>query len=607
MAELGSQAVVLGAGIAGLLTARVLSEFYGSVTVVERDALPDHPDQRTGVPQGRHLHNFYSRGTQLIAELFPGILDEFGAAGAVVDDGDDLSRLYVRVAGHEVNPTGKLTDPGPLAAYQASRPFVEFHLRRRVAALANVTILDNHEVIEPVIAADVVTGTRIINHDNDTTITLGADLVADATGRAARTRAFLDSHGFGPPPEERVPPTWGYSSQLMHIAPGRITERMAYVSQGNTAPGALLMAYEHDTWMLAISRPIECGSPPKNLTEVLAAAEQILPPAIMTVLRDATPVGEIAISRNTAAGWRRYDQMPRLPNGLVVLGDALCNLNPLYGQGMTMAALQAVALRDCLRAGDTDLAGRFYRAAAELIAPVWAMNEANDRPPAAGTPHALRGRVFSWMQRAALMAATNDIVVAERILRVRNLLDPPTRLQDPALLLRILVTNLRHPRRKSLVGAGNSAFSSTLNLADEVAIRALIDRQVKGWDAGDSGSYASVFTPDADYVTFLGGRHKGRDEIATSYAPLLENLLKGSRLRAQITQLRYLAPDVALIQAQAVVTKRARRWNRGGDRVNTSIAVRTDDGWRLAVSQNTARRRFAEKLLGVLVSGQSHA
>jgi uncharacterized protein (TIGR02246 family) len=603
MAEWGSQAVILGAGMAGLLTARVLSEFYGSVTVVERDVLPDHPDQRKGVPQGRHLHNFYSRGTQLIDELFPGILDELVAAGAVVDDGDDLSRLYVRVAGYELNPTGKLTDPRPLAAYQASRPFVEFHLRRRVAAFANVTILDNHEAIEPVIAADTVTGARIINHDNDITTTVDADLVVDATGRAARTRAFLDSHGFGPPPEDRVPPTWGYSSQLMHIAPGRITERMAFVSQGNTAPGALLVAYEHDTWMLAISRPFACGTPPTNFTEMLAAAVQILPAAFMTVLRDATPIGEIAISRSTAAGWRRYDRMPRLPNGLLVLGDALCNLNPLYGQGMTLAGLQALALRDCLRAGDTDLARRFYRAAAEHIGPAWAMNEANDRPPSTSTRRTLRGRARSWTQRAALTAATNDIVVAERILRVRNLIDPPTRLQDPALFYRILLTNLRHraPRPNVL-----AEHASSVNRADEQAIRALIDHQVTGWDTGDPDAYVSVFTPDADYVTFLGSRHKGRAAIASSYAPLFSKL-HGTRLRTQITQLRYLAPDVALIQAQAAVIRQGSRWNRRGERVNTSIAVRTDDGWRLAASQNTTHRRFAEKLMGVLVSRQSHA
>lgn len=455
MTEKRSHAVVSGAGIAGLLTARVLSEFYGSVTVLERDVLPDGPEQRKGVPQGRHLHNLLSRGTQLIGELFPGILQDLATAGAAVDDGDDLSRLYVRVAGYELKPPGTLTDPGPLAAYQASRPFLEFHLRRRVAALPNVTILDNHEVIEPRIAADTVTGTRIINHANGITSTIGADLVVDTTGRASRTRAFLESHGFGPVPQNRTPPRWGYCSHLVHIPPGRISERMAYVSQGPSAPGAVLMAYEHDTWMLAISRPIECGAPPTTFTDLLATADQILPATVSTALHDATPIGEIAISRATAGQWRRYDQIPHLPNDLLVLGDALCTLNPLYGQGMTMAALHVLVLRDTLRTGDTDIARRFYSAAAEHIAPVWAMNQANERPAAPNPP--LQLRVRSWMQRAALTAATKNIVIAERFLRVRGLIDPPTRLQDPALLFQILLTNLRHPRRKPLaISAGAS-------------------------------------------------------------------------------------------------------------------------------------------------------
>ncbi|MGB3486008.1 MAG: SgcJ/EcaC family oxidoreductase [Mycobacterium sp.] len=604
MAKQGSQAVVLGAGMAGLLAAGVLSEFYGSVTVVEQDLLPDHPDQRKGVPQGRHLHNFVSRGTRVIDELLPGILDELAYAGAVVDEGHDLSRLYIRVAGNELKPNGNLTDPGSLAAYQASRPFIEFHLRRRITALANVTVLDNHEVIEPVLSADRVTGARIVNHANGVTITMDGDVVVDATGRTARTLAFLDRHGFSPPPTHRAPSTWGYSSQLMHIAPGRIPERMAFVSQGSSAPGALLVAYEHDTWMLSVSRPIECGTPPRNFTELMVESEQILPAAIMSVLRDATPIGQIAISRSTAAGWRRYDQMSSPPNGLLVIGDALCNLNPLHGQGMTMAALQAHALRDCLRAGNTDLARRFYRAAAEHIEPVWVMNQTTERRPAAGTPRTLRGRVRAWMQRSTLAAATADIVVAERILRVRNLIDPPTRLHDPILLVRILRTNLRHrgPQPNALADD-----ASSVNRDDEQAILALIDRQITGWDTADSDAYASVFTPDADYVTFLGSRHKGRAAIAASYTPLFKKLLHGKRLRTQISQLRYLAPDVALIQAHAAITKQSRWWNRRGGRINTSIAVRTNDGWRLAASQNTTHRRSAEKILGMLVSRQSHA
>lgn len=144
------------------------------------------------------------------------------------------------------------------------------------------------------------------------------------------------------------------------------------------------------------------------------------------------------------------------------------------------------------------------------------------------------------------------------------------------------------------------------NRADEHAIRELLDRQVKGWNSGDPEAYASVFTPDADYVTFLGSHYKGREAIATSYAPLFKKLLKGSRLGTEITQLRFLTPDVVLIQANAAVTKGARRRNPRNTKVNTSIALRTDDGWQLAASQNTTHRQFAEKLMARLISRQSH-
>ncbi len=534
MAEQGSPAVVLGAGIGGLLAARVLSEFYPSVTVVERDALPSRADQRTGVPQGRHLHSLLSRGTQVIGELFPGILDELAAAGAVVDDGEDLSRIYVRVGGYELNPAGRLADPMSLAAYQVSRPLLEFHLRRRVASLANVTILDRRNVVSPVIAGDSVTGVRMINRDSGIASTLSADLVVDASGRAGRTAHFLASQGFGVVPEDEVPSSGGYSSQLLHIPPGRIAQRLAFVNQGSRARGALLVAYEHDTWMLAISGPAESGGPPRDFAEMLQSAQRLLPADIVAVLRDATCVGEISISRNTRAVWRRYDRMPHLPSGFVIVGDALCSLNPIQGQGMTMAALQALSLRDCLRAGDADLPQRFYAAAAEHIRPVWAANRANDQP-APAREHASARRLNARIQHAALRAASTDIPVAERILRVRGLIDPPTRLREPAFLARILLANLRHPRPEHYAPA--TPVHSSVSHSDEREIRALVDGQAK--------------------------RRPGRTEI---------------------TRLRYLTPDVALIQARAAFAGRL----RCGKRRNTSVAVRTEHGWLLAFSQNTA-------------------
>lgn len=133
--------------------------------------------------------------------------------------------------------------------------------------------------------------------------------------------------------------------------------------------------------------------------------------------------------------------------------------------------------------------------------------------------------------------------------------------------------------------------------ADEEAIRELLGRQVTGWNAGDAEEYASVFAPDADYVTFLGGHHRGRAAIAASYVRLFRRLLKGSRLEIDVTQLRFLTPDVALIHALGAVNRGRRR---GSVRVNTSVAVRADGRWLLAATQNTTRRSLAEKLMGML-------
>lgn len=438
-----TSAVVLGAGMAGLLAARAASEAYGRVTVVDRDHLPDHPAQRKGVPQGRHLHSFLTRGTGILGELFPGILDELAAAGAVVIGDTDLSGRYARIGRHEMSRTGRLADPQALAIYSASRPFMEFHVRRRVDQLPNVDFLGGHETLDPVHDRGAVTGVRIRNRDNGLTQVLRADLVIDATGRASRTAEFLAGHGFGCVPDRRIGPTWAYSSQLLRIPPGRIADRMVYVNQGRTGPGLLLVAYEHDTWMLSVARHGDLGSPPRNFAAMSAAAAQVLPATITAGLREATPVGDIAVSHDTGALWRRYDQMPRFPAGLVVVGDGLCRLNPLHGQGMTVAALQSLVLRDCLAEGGPELPERFFRAAAAQIAPIWAGNAAQDRPAADDHPRPLRRRLGRWFAEAAGAAASRDIAVTERFLRVRNLVDSPSRLRDPVLLARILLANLR--------------------------------------------------------------------------------------------------------------------------------------------------------------------
>jgi 2-polyprenyl-6-methoxyphenol hydroxylase-like FAD-dependent oxidoreductase len=445
MRQLGDSAVVLGAGMAGLLAAGVLSEFYNTVTVVERDQLPVRPLQRKGIRQGEHLHSLLSRGTHTLEYLFPGLLDELVADGANVLDDGDLSRIDARFGPYGFNRSQKLADPEALVMYLASRPFVEFHVRRRVQALGNVRFLDDHDVVEPIAATpDRVTGVRLIDRTTGDDTPLNADLVVDAMGRAARTPAFLERLGYGRPEERRSTANATYSSQLLHIPEGMIAEKMVFFPGESTRGG--LAAYEDGAWMLTAGRLAIDTDPPTDFAGMIGLVEQIAPARVLAALHSAQPVSDVSVFRYTGAVWRRYDRMPRFPEGLLVVGDALCSLNPIYGQGMTMAALEAVALQEhLLRPGATPQ--QFFKNAIKHIGPTWAMNQANDREstPVHGR-RSLKRRLRHWSMNQTMKAAENDIVLTERLLRVVNLVDPPSRLRDPALLGRAVLGNMRRGR-----------------------------------------------------------------------------------------------------------------------------------------------------------------
>ena len=452
MSKLGQRAIVCGASMAGLLAARVLSDFYEAVTLVERDRLPDGAEQRRGVPQGRHLHGLLSTGSTALDQLFPGLLDQLVTAGANVLDNE--TRVYHRFGRHQLDRGGKLANPASLVTYQPSRPFLESHVRQRVRAIENVRILDGHDVVEPI--ADQphrVTGARVANRETGAECVLEADLVIDATGRGARTPAFLETLGYGRPKKQcsaMMPLT--YSSQLLRIAPGTIKEKVTCVFPVRTQSiyGALL-AYEHGTWIMAIGC-LAGQQPPADRAEMMVSAEQFAPPPLLAALRAAEPLSEVSIYRYPASVWLRYDKMRRFPAGLLVLGDAICSLNPIYGQGMSVAALEAVALRDCLARGDADLSRRFFRAAAKQVGRAWTANRrrgwmltqsAESSSVLIKGRHSLSMRFANWCTDKLLTAAEEDIVITETFFRVLNLVDPPNRMLHPAVMVRLLTANRR--------------------------------------------------------------------------------------------------------------------------------------------------------------------
>lgn len=452
MKHLGQHAVVIGASMGGLLAARALSDYYAVVTVLERDALPLSDVPRKGVPQGRHPHGLLARGRSVIENFFPGWTDEVVASGGVRGD----IAADVNWIGHGVTIKSA---PSALIGLLASRPVLEGHLRRRLMALPNVRVMQNCAV-QGLIAGDgnaTVTGVRVRGGDGaEHAIT--ADLVVDASGRGSASPAWLEGLGFAKTEEERIEIGIGYTTRTYRRRPTDLDGKLAVVIAGsgpNWRNGVILYQTE-DRWIVAIGGYFGDHAPDDD--QMYAAYAGSLPtPEIHDIVAHAEPIGDFVRYRYPANLRRRYERLARFPKSYLVFGDAICSFNPVYGQGMTVAAQEAVLLRDCLKAGNADLAQRFFAAAATTIDTPWDIAVGNDlRHPQVEGPRSPKVRFINWYIGKLHMAARHDAKLATAFLEVANLEAPPTQLLHPAIVMRVIGGNLRRRGRGTKMAAAGA-------------------------------------------------------------------------------------------------------------------------------------------------------
>lgn len=437
---LGNTAVIIGGSMAGLLTARVLSDFYAQVTVLERDVLPETAVPRKGVPQGRHAHALLGRGRMIMEELFPGLTDTLVAQGGVLGHGRFYSGggLLCR---HPQNPP----------ALFVSRPCLETEVRRRLLDLPNVRLIDGCDVLGMMATADNsrIIGVRLIRRQSGSAEeAFTADLVIDASGRGSRIPAWLEGLGYDKPEVELVEVDMGYATRFYRREPNHL----AGDAMVNVAPtldnkrACGMLAQEGDRWIVTLIGYFG-DYPPTDEAGYLEFARSLPVPAIYDLIRTATPLSDPVPFKFPANQWRHYERLTRFPAGLVVLGDALCSFTPIYGQGMSVAAIEVEALRACLAAGSDNLAQRFFQQAGQVVAIPWGITVGNDRQ-LIGTAVAAPQRFINWYLKKLQKVARYDPEVSLAFMKVANLFNAPPTLLHPRLALRVLLSSLRRQPRE---------------------------------------------------------------------------------------------------------------------------------------------------------------
>ncbi|MEV0276930.1 FAD-dependent monooxygenase [Streptomyces sp. NPDC050610] len=434
------RAVVLGTGLAGLLTAAVLAGDGVSVTLVDRDRMPSTPAARKGLPQARHAHLLWSGGARVIESLLPGTTDRWIAAGA--------RRISLPTGLVALSAKGWLPRwPEMQYLMACTRDLLDWVVREQVLARPGITLRDGADVLGLDGDARRVTGVRF--HDTAAAggvAHLAADLVVDATGRGSQAPRWLTELGLPAVREERVDSGLAYVTRIFRAPPG--AENFPVVSVqpkaglDRPAQGATLVPIEDGRWLITASGT-RGGEPPTEADGFEGFCRRLDHPVLADLIAQVQPLTDVFVSHSTVNRRRRFERLPRWPAGFVAAGDSVATFNPVYGQGMSVAALGADALRRELRRGglgDPGLARRAQRALARTADSAWDLATGQDirYPGAIGDQPPVAARLLRGYFDRLMRSATGRPDVARAMIDVMTLSAPVDALLRPAVALSVL-------------------------------------------------------------------------------------------------------------------------------------------------------------------------
>jgi len=431
------RAIVVGSGMAGLFAARILSDHFDEVVLIDRDEVPDSPRTRDGVPQGKHFHALPPGGLNIASELFPGFPDDLHAAGAMpCVVGQDFFAYRPEGKSYAIAVYQPKPKPGGII-YFMSRCLLEHCLRRRVQGLPNVETRYRALVREALTDDGRVTGVVIERGEQ-----MSADLVVDASGRNARTLQWRTMLGFDAPPESVVNCDFAYASAMVRPSdPDALGGTGFFVlpkpESNYSARGGYVVRIEGDNWLVGLAGRFG-DYPPTDVDAWREFGRTLAYPIWDEVLSMTEPVTKPAAFKFPRSVRRHFERLDRFPEGLVPLGDSICHFNPIYGQGMSAAACQARALGEVLerrarKSQDlTGLALEFFPEAFNVTRTPWALAAAADFQDGRTTGDfpVEEMQSLAMFQHAATLADT-DPEAAQLVTDIFTLARPLSALHDP--------------------------------------------------------------------------------------------------------------------------------------------------------------------------------
>ena len=438
--SIGQKAIVIGAGMGGLMAAAALAGFFEDVVIIESDELPRHPALRKGVPQGAHVHTFLGFAVQAMDTLLPGLMEKLYVEGAV-----QIRRNY-DIWFHDAWGPTPIRDVGLLTP-SVTRPLLEHVTREKVLTKTNVHIDDKTRLLMFEAGPDGQVAGVKVKRDGVEGETISADLVVDCSGRGSRLPGWLEQEGYGAVPTMSLVSGMRVTSGLFRPPPELLDSKWACLMLA--IPPALRAAYltpvDGGFW-LATMYGRAGDAAPRDHEGFLDWTQGLAHPCIHKRLMKAEPATRLRTYKIPKGVWRRFDKMDGFPRSVLPLGEVFTSFNPMYGQGMSLAAGQALALRQALQqcaesGAQRDLATLYFQGCEGLNATGWSVMETRDLAYSSTKGERPVDLQERWrMGQAIRNLAEDDVDVHALSVRVTHLLEPPSSLQHPDIVRRALET-----------------------------------------------------------------------------------------------------------------------------------------------------------------------